>query len=890
MKAMSDVTPTSIPPSDSSADSSSGESSSMGGPELPDHLLKKLRIEIPGYKIVAKIASGGQATVYRARELTSGLTVAIKVLNGGPLADPAARQRLQRETAALRALNHPNIVCVIESGRTTAGLDYLVMNYVEGRPLDALWQDAKFAAAVAPEPPARLRLFKRICEIVQAAHLKGITHRDLSPSNILISADGEPHVLDFGLASTAFNDVLTPAAKNLTITGQFIGKVKYAAPEQARAQGDAVDIRTDVYALGIILYQILTNGAFPYEVVGNLADVLHHIVHTRPLPPSSAIAALREVQDRQARDGSAGLRSEPQLVNETIEAVVLKALEKDPANRYQSAGDLAAEIDAYLAGRPTRSQPRRVVVKKNTGLRRLFLAAAVVLFTLGVIMNFRVIATWLGLSALVTSVAPGGSTSGAAPQLTPHENEMLEELADAEANIQTINKALRQIGYNVGQDYDRIDVNQNDKIHRDYIGGGPVRWDEFYGKTAKEYGSNGWGDHRPDQFAFIDQANSERIAQAKDRIASALQNKDELLNLRRHHESEQLRLWILLAFDNVSKLEVTDNDLFTGKLQGATDEQTARADLLSAYIVFLRTADRAAGDGAEALKASDANPDTVADALAGYMDGAYKTLRDSYRRVKDEPGFSPDDLATGDQLKGLCDNLRQECENITENCDKARERDAANEDQSKLTFRGRLQESLANFSADTVALKNLIETTAGQWKLKGQSGGGNDDAIAKFVLADASGGTQDHTGGNSIQIDPVGASISAYMPAQSRWSGTYRFADGTTSPVTLSVTDVTDGRATTEIQNSKGIFKMVFLVKGGRIVMLSCESVDGPSTFSNIDMSSDLPAGGGKPSLRITGSWVVTWGDGSVHPSSPAIELQREDVPASGVSSGKAGQ
>jgi serine/threonine protein kinase len=316
--------------------------------ELPDYLLAKLRVSIPGYELVDKIASGGQATVYRARELTSGLTVAIKVLHGGPYASADARTRFLREATALKKLNHPNIVCVIDFGRTPIGLDYLVMNYVSGRPLDAIWKDPAFSAAIAPEPPARLRLFKRICDIVHAAHLKGITHRDLSPSNILIDAEGEPHILDFGLVSTAFNELLNPAGGPVSITGQFLGKVHYAAPEQVRAKHDTVDPRTDVYALGVILYQLLTNGVFPYDVVSNFAEALHNIVHTKPQRPSAVLARRQE-----AKAGRLKLRTGPPLVNPIIEAVVLRALEKDPAHRYQSAAEVAADIDQYLAGRNT---------------------------------------------------------------------------------------------------------------------------------------------------------------------------------------------------------------------------------------------------------------------------------------------------------------------------------------------------------------------------------------------------------------------------------------------------------------------------------------------------------------------------------------------------------
>lgn len=360
------------------------------GEELSPDQMARLKLAIPGYDLLNELGSGGQATVYRAREQTSGLTVAIKLLHSGPFADATSRERLRRETLALRALNHPNIVTVIESGTTPAGLDYLVMNYVDGRPLDALWRDRRFAARVAPEPQDRLRLFKRVCDVVQAAHRKGITHRDLSPSNILIDQEGHPHVLDFGLATTAFDAAMSPSGSAMTMTGAFLGKVKYAAPEQAKgspgrtrtAAGiapDPVDIRTDVYALGVILYQILTGGSFPYEVVGNLVDVLNNIIHSPPLPPSAALAARSHSgletsvapgltsdllsADLVDEDGTRPRPTprvvatpsprKPALINSTIEAVVLKALEKRPELRYQSAGELALDVENYLAGRPT---------------------------------------------------------------------------------------------------------------------------------------------------------------------------------------------------------------------------------------------------------------------------------------------------------------------------------------------------------------------------------------------------------------------------------------------------------------------------------------------------------------------------------------------------------
>ena len=113
-----------------------------------------------------------------------------------------------------------------------------------------------------------MTLFKKICDAVALAHRRGITHRDLSPSNILVDEQGEPHILDFGLARTAFDQFDGPEMKSVSVTGQFIGKLAYASPEQAGGVSAAIDVRTDVYALGVILYQILTGGRFPYQVVG----------------------------------------------------------------------------------------------------------------------------------------------------------------------------------------------------------------------------------------------------------------------------------------------------------------------------------------------------------------------------------------------------------------------------------------------------------------------------------------------------------------------------------------------------------------------------------------------------------------------------------------------
>jgi serine/threonine protein kinase len=331
--------------------------------------------EIIGYAVIAQISQGGQAVVYKAIQQKTSKTVAIKLLKEGLLADENAQQRFQREVRVLAALNHPNIVQIIDSGDTTDGREFLVMNYIDGCALDDFIRQRTNASGAAPDAAAMLQLFLKICDAVNAAHLRGITHRDLSPSNILIDERNEPHILDFGLARTAFDRLLNLGRKDISVTGQFLGKLAYASPEQARGDRDKIDIRTDVYALGVILYQIVTGGHFPYEVVGNIADVLNNIIHSKPKPPSEVLTAgATTTAPRRIR------KRHPSVVNETIEAIVLKALEKKPEDRYQSAGEFARDIGNYLSGLPTfaqtphaRREPRLRFTIRPQSIRRTIL-------------------------------------------------------------------------------------------------------------------------------------------------------------------------------------------------------------------------------------------------------------------------------------------------------------------------------------------------------------------------------------------------------------------------------------------------------------------------------------------------------------------------------------
>ena len=244
------------------------------------------------------------------------------------LASPALLKRFAHEAQILGRLHHPGIAQVYEAGLADDGQPFFAMEFIRGLPLD------EYARPPRPRPrPPALDLLARVCDAVQHAHDQGVIHRDLKPANILVEETGQPKVLDFGVARATDADLLTAAG--LTRTGQLLGTPSYMSPEQVTADPAAIDHRADVYALGVILFELLAH-RLPYRL------------ENRPL----AEAARLILEQDPPRLGSI----DPELRGD-VETIVAKALEKDPARRYASAADLAADLRRWLADEPILARP-----------------------------------------------------------------------------------------------------------------------------------------------------------------------------------------------------------------------------------------------------------------------------------------------------------------------------------------------------------------------------------------------------------------------------------------------------------------------------------------------------------------------------------------------------
>jgi len=308
-----------------------GEASQQAVPLSPSR--------IASYRIVRLLGQGGMGTVYEAEQDHPRRLVALKVIRPG-LVSPALLKRFAHEADILGRLHHPGIAQIYEAGLAEDGQPFFALELIRGLPLD------EYARLRSLTVMARLNLLAQVCDAVQHAHEQGVIHRDLKPGNILVDESGQPRVLDFGVARVIGADFLTSADR--TRPGQLVGTLSYMSPEQVAADPGALDQRSDVYTLGVILFELLT-GRLPYPL--------------KDLPLPEAARLIREHEPSRLGSMDTQLRGD-------VETIVAKALEKNAARRYASAAELAADIRRHLRSEPIVARPASALYHLRKFARR----------------------------------------------------------------------------------------------------------------------------------------------------------------------------------------------------------------------------------------------------------------------------------------------------------------------------------------------------------------------------------------------------------------------------------------------------------------------------------------------------------------------------------------
>ncbi|MBX7105982.1 MAG: tetratricopeptide repeat protein [Gemmataceae bacterium] len=334
------------------------------------------------YKLIEEIGEGGMGSVYMAQQTEPvKRAVAVKVIKAG-MDSKAVLARFEAERQALAMMDHPNIAKVLDAGTTEGGRPFFVMELVKGTPITQYCDDNKLT------PRQRLELFVPVCQAIQHAHQKGVIHRDIKPSNVLVAPYDDrpvPKVIDFGVAKAA-GQALTDKTL-MTGYGAIVGTAEYMSPEQANLNNQDIDTRSDVYSLGVLLYELLT-GTTPVDrkSLGQAAilEILRIVREVEAPKPSARLSTIDTLPSVAANRGTEPARLS-NLIRGELDWVVLKALEKDRTRRYETANGLARDIQRYLSDEPVEACPPsatyrlRKFVQRNRGQ---VIAASLVLLAL----------------------------------------------------------------------------------------------------------------------------------------------------------------------------------------------------------------------------------------------------------------------------------------------------------------------------------------------------------------------------------------------------------------------------------------------------------------------------------------------------------------------------